>query len=269
MPTRRRLDVELVRRHLARSREHAQDLISDGVVVVDGFRADKPSRQVDQGASIVVAEGDRGDWVSRGAHKLLGAIDAFADRGLAVDGRVCVDAGASTGGFTQVLLSQGATWVHAIDVGYGQLAWQLRNDERVHVMERVNIKDLQAGDLQPAPSLAVADLSFISLRMVLPVLVTLVDSTGDVLVMVKPQFEVGRENVGAGGVVREPALRVQALQGVADTAAALGWPAIGVTPSVLPGPSGNVEYFLWLRHAPTESPVGLADFERAVQEGPQ
>ena len=269
MTIRRRLDVELVRRHLARSRDHAQELIGAGAVVVDGFSADKPSRQVSDGASIVVADSGQTEWVSRGAHKLLGALEVFGDLGLKIDGRVCLDAGASTGGFTQVLLKHGAAMVHAIDVGYGQLAWQLRTDERVHVMERVNIKDVRTSDLQPEPTVAVADLSFISLRMVIPVLGVLVGVDGDLVVMVKPQFEVGRENVGSGGVVRDRALRVRALSDVADSAADHGWHTIAVTPSGLPGPSGNVEYFLWLRHAPTCERVGIAEFEKAVQEGPQ
>lgn len=281
MPIRRRLDVELVRRHLASSREHAQELIASGAVVVDGFVAEKSSRQVVESASIVVAatSGDsgelgRGQWVSRGAFKLLGALEDFEPRGLNADGRVCLDAGASTGGFTQVLLHRGAHLVHAVDVGYGQLAWTLRNHPDVHVMERTNIRELKPEDLSPPPEFVVADLSFISLRLVLPVLTALAVPRADMVLMVKPQFEVGRENLGAGGVVRQAESRIQAVWDVACVAAHVEWPAIAITASRLPGPSGNVEYFIWLKHRlelprTSSTPIGFEDIERAVQEGPQ
>ena len=158
---RRRLDAELVRRGLARSREHAAELVDTGRITVGGRRAEKPATQVETAAALVVTQPEPSDdWVGRGAGKLDGALDALAARGLAppVHGRVCLDAGASTGGFTQMLLARGARLVHAVDVGYGQLAWPLRTDDRVLVRERTNVRDLAAGSLDPAPSLVVADL---------------------------------------------------------------------------------------------------------------
>jgi 23S rRNA (cytidine1920-2'-O)/16S rRNA (cytidine1409-2'-O)-methyltransferase len=288
---RRRLDAELVRRGLARSREHAGELVAAGRVTVGGQRADKPATQVDAAAAVVVTEPDPSDsWVGRGAGKLDGALDALAARGLApgVDDRVCLDAGASTGGFTQILLQRGARAVHAVDVGYGQLAWPLRTDERVHVHERTNVRDLAAGSLDPAPDLVVADLSFISLSLVLPALVATATDDAELLLMVKPQFEVGREKVGSGGVVRDPALHVEAVMAVLDVARDLGRELVAATASPLPGPAGNVEYFVLLRPAAAVAsgvtsattsgvrsevtsegdPDVLAEVERAVAEGP-
>jgi len=189
--------------------------------------------------------------------------------------RDCLDAGASTGGFTQVLLERGAARVLAVDVGYGQLAWSVRTDERVTVMERTNVRTLAPAGVQFRPSLVVADLSFIPLELVLPALVSVATDDADLVLMVKPQFEVGREAVG-DGVVRDPALRRSAVRGVADAAIALGRAVRGVAASPLPGPSGNVEYFLWLS-APggTMMEVGLSGealddaIARAVTEGPQ
>ncbi|WP_131742801.1 TlyA family RNA methyltransferase [Actinomadura roseirufa] len=264
---RRRLDAELVRRKLARSREHASQLIGDGRVRVGGQRAGKAATQVDAGAAIVVDEAGAGpEYVSRGGHKLAGALAAFA--GLDVRGRRCLDAGASTGGFTDVLLRAGAAHVHAVDVGYGQIAWSLRTDERVTVLERVNIRDLEPAMLgAPPPDLVVGDLSFISLKLVLGPVRRCVAPGADYAVMVKPQFEVGKDRVGAGGVVRDPELRAGAVRGVADHAAALGLGVLGVTASPLPGPSGNVEYFLWLRAGAPE--LDDADLAKAIEEGPR
>ncbi|WP_336923572.1 TlyA family RNA methyltransferase [Aquipuribacter sp. SD81] len=250
---RRRLDAELVRRGLARSREHAAQLVGAGRVTVGGQTAAKPATQVDAAAPVVVVDAEPADsWVGRGAGKLDGALDALAAQGLApeVRGRVCLDAGASTGGFTQVLLSRGAACVHAVDVGYGQLAWPLRTDERVRVHERTNVRDLTTGSLDPVPDLVVADLSFISLRLVLPALLAASAPATDLLLMVKPQFEVGRDRVGSGGVVRDPSLREDAVVQVLEHAAGLGVEALTVTASPLPGPSGNVEYFVLLRRGP-------------------
>ncbi|GAA2168503.1 TlyA family RNA methyltransferase [Actinomadura napierensis] len=264
---RRRLDAELVRRKLARSREHASQLIADGRVRVGGQRAAKPATQVETGAAIVVDEAEAGpEYVSRGGHKLAGALKAF--EGLEAKGRVCLDAGASTGGFTDVLLRAGAAHVYAVDVGYGQIAWSLRTDERVTVMERVNIRDLEPGMLGGArPELVVGDLSFISLKLVLGPIQRCAAPNADYALMVKPQFEVGKDRVGAGGVVREPELRAEAVRGVAGHAAAIGLGVRGVTASPLPGPSGNVEYFLWLRAG--APPLDDADLEKAIAEGPQ
>ncbi|MFI6909296.1 TlyA family RNA methyltransferase [Nonomuraea sp. NPDC050394] len=273
MSRRVRLDSELVRRGLARSREQAAQLIEAGRVTVGGQVAGKAATQVDTAAAIVVARSPDGpDYVSRGAHKLLGALEAF--KALSVEGRRCLDAGASTGGFTDVLLRHGAAHVLAVDVGYGQLAWSLRTDERVTVMERVNVRDLTPEMVGEAPTLIVGDLSFISLRLVLPALAAVAAPSADFVMLVKPQFEVGKERVGAGGVVREPALRAQAVRDAATKAQDIGLAVRGVTASPLPGPSGNVEYLLWLGKGEGEPPVaGLldldAEIQRAVEEGPQ
>jgi 23S rRNA (cytidine1920-2'-O)/16S rRNA (cytidine1409-2'-O)-methyltransferase len=273
---RRRLDAELVRRRLARSREHARALIDAGSVRVRGAVATKPATQVEEADPIVVAEGESPDgYVSRGAHKLIGALAAFPS--VVVAGRDCLDAGASTGGFTQVLLQRDAARVLAVDVGYGQLAWPVRTDPRVSVMERTNVRGLTRGDVPWRPDLVVADLSFIPLELVLPALADIAADEADLLLLVKPQFEVGRAAVG-DGVVRDPVLRRSAVHGVATAAMALGLTVRGVAASPLPGPSGNVEYFLWLSRAGGrmgEDVLSLAgdDLERAiaraVTEGPQ
>ncbi len=218
---------------------------------VAGVRATKPATAVTTDVALVVSGGADGPgYVSRGAHKLAGAVAAFAPHGLVVRGRRCLDAGASTGGFTQVLLQHGAASVVAVDVGYGQLAWSLRQDARVVVLERTNVRDLTPEAVGGPVDLVVGDLSFISLRLVLDPLLGVVRPDADLLLLVKPQFEVGRESVGRGGVVRDPELRAQAVTAVAQAAAARGWGARGVTVSPLPGPAGNVEYFVWLRRGP-------------------
>jgi 23S rRNA (cytidine1920-2'-O)/16S rRNA (cytidine1409-2'-O)-methyltransferase len=267
---RSRLDAELVRRGLARSREQAADLIAAGRVTVSGEAAAKPATQVTRDAPITVTEtdGDPG-YVSRGGHKLAGALAAFPD--LTVAGRYCLDAGASTGGFTDVLLRAGAVHVTAADVGYGQLAWALQTDPRVTVLDRVNVRSLQpeqvAGPDGRRPDLVVADLSFISLALVLPALVGSVDLDADFVLLVKPQFEVGKGRVGAGGVVRDAGLRAEAVASVGEAAAGLGLGVRGVTASPLPGPAGNVEYFVWLRRG--APPLDDKDLRRAIAEGPQ
>ncbi|WP_410539109.1 TlyA family RNA methyltransferase [Streptomyces sp. KL2] len=266
---RNRLDAELVRRGLARSREHAGRLIAAGRVTVGGATATKPATQVETGAAVVVAEDAADpDYVSRGGHKLAGALAAFAPRGLTVAGRRALDAGASTGGFTDVLLRAGAARVVAVDVGYGQLAWSLQSDERVLVRDRTNVRELTLEQIGGEPvDLVVGDLSFIPLGLVLPALARCAAPGADLVLMVKPQFEVGRERLGSGGVVRSPALRAEAVRTVAGRAAELGFGVLGVTASPLPGPSGNVEYFLWLRAGAPE--LDPADVDRAVAEGPQ
>lgn len=267
MPPRRRLDTELVRRGLARSREHAAALVADGRVRVGGQAATKAATAVDPAAAVLVIEPASGeDYVSRGGHKLAGALDVFAADGLDMSGRRCLDAGASTGGFTDVLLRRGAAAVVAVDVGYGQLAWSLRTDPRVEVLDRTNVRDLTLELVGEPVDVVVADLSFISLRLVLAPLLAVRVPHADLVLMVKPQFEVGRERVGKGGVVREPALRAEAVLTVARAASEVGLGVAGVTASPLPGPSGNVEYFLWLRAgASRPSPDDVA---RAVEEGP-
>jgi len=266
---RARLDTELVRRGLARSREQAAELVAAGRVSVSGSTAAKAATQVEEGTSIKVADDtDDPGYASRGGHKLAGALTAFAPAGLTVDGRHCLDAGASTGGFTDVLLRAGAATVLAVDVGYGLLAWRLRTDERVTVVERTNVRTMEPADLPgPTPDLVVADLSFISLRLVLAALRRCAAPDADFLLMVKPQFEVGRDRLGAGGVVRDPQLRTESVVAVAAAAADLGLGVAAVTASPLPGPSGNVEYFLWLN--PAAPPLNLSDVDRAVAQGPQ
>ena len=269
MTRRARVDAELVRRGLARSRQQAAELIGAGRVTIDGMPAAKPATAVAVSAALTVEGDDERTWVSRGAHKLIGALDVF---GLSVENRRCLDAGASTGGFTEVLLDRGAREVVAVDVGYGQLAWSLRNDPRVIVLERTNVRELTADAVGGPVDLLVADLSFISLATVLPALISCASHDADIVPMVKPQFEVGKDRVGAGGVVSDPQLRADAVLAVARRAADLQWQPVGVAASPLPGPSGNVEYFLHLR-ARAESPLQGDRLEqavhRAVSEGPQ
>ncbi|WP_037908010.1 TlyA family RNA methyltransferase [Actinacidiphila yeochonensis] len=266
---RRRLDAELVRRSLARSREHASQLIAAGRVTVGGATATKPATQVETSAALVVAEDlDAPEYVSRGGHKLAGALEAFVPRGLAVAGRRALDAGASTGGFTDVLLRAGVAEVVAVDVGYGQLAWSLQSDPRVVVKDRTNVRELTPEAIGGRRvDVVVGDLSFIPLGLVLPALVGCAEPDADLVLMVKPQFEVGRERLGSGGVVRSTQLRAESVKKVAGQAAELGLGVLGVTASPLPGPSGNVEYFLWMRSgAPALDP---AEADRAVAEGPR
>jgi 23S rRNA (cytidine1920-2'-O)/16S rRNA (cytidine1409-2'-O)-methyltransferase len=266
MARRTRLDAELVRRGLARSREQAAALIEAGRVDVRGAPARKAAAMVDPADPVRVRGEDQArDYVSRGGHKLVGALAAFVPRGLAVAGRRCLDAGASTGGFTEVLLREGAAEVVAVDVGYGQLAWALRTDERVRVHERTNVRTLTPDVIGGPVDLTVADLSFISLRLVLPALAGCTAPDGDLVLMVKPQFEVGKERVGAGGVVREAALRAEAVLGVAAAGARLGLGVAGVVASPLPGPSGNVEFFVWFRRG--APPVEEAAVRAAVDAG--
>ncbi len=265
MSSRIRLDAELVRRGLARSREQAAELISGGRVAVAGLTAGKPATQVGRDAAITVSGGTGPQYVSRGGHKLAGALAAFG--GLTVAGRRCLDAGASTGGFTDVLLRAGAAHVVAVDVGYGQLAWALRGDPRVTVLERVNVRELQPAQVAPPPGLVVADLSFISLATVLPALVSCAAPDADFVLLVKPQFEVGKGRVGPGGVVRDPALRAEAVSGIAQAAACRGLGVAGITASPLPGPAGNVEYFLWLRRG--APPLDDGALQQAISDGPR
>jgi 23S rRNA (cytidine1920-2'-O)/16S rRNA (cytidine1409-2'-O)-methyltransferase len=261
--TLRRLDAELTRRGLARSREHARVLIDNGSVRVKGTIARKPATQVDVADPILVAQSEGPTWASRGSLKLLGALTAFPE--IQIHGRRALDAGASTGGFTDVLLHEGATEVLAIDVGYGQIAWSLREDPRVILLERTNVRHLEPEQLPFKPDLVVADLSFISLCSVLPALARCICEGGDLCVLVKPQFEVGRENLRKG-VVRDPAQHAQALSKVADSAGSCRcWP-MGVTVSPLPGPAGNIEFFLWLRRAqtPPEQALNAEELASAI-----
>ena len=258
-----RLDAELVRRELARSRENAVELITAGKVLVNGIPATKAATQVDAQISITLKD-EQAEFVSRGGHKLAGALDHFVN--LKVKEKVALDAGASTGGFTDVLLKRGAKKVIAADVGYGQLAWQLQSDNRVKILDRVNVRSLTKEQVGEDIDLVVADLSFISLKIVLPALIAVAKDEADFLVMVKPQFEVGKDKLGAGGVVRDAALRKEAVAAVADVAFSLGLGCLGVVASPLPGPSGNVEYFLWLSKA--RAALLEVDLDLATEKGP-
>lgn len=265
-----RVDAELVRRNLAPSRQHARELIAAGRVLLDGEAVRKAARQMDPAQPLLVVESEREDYVSRGAWKLIGALDLLGEDGPAVEGVRCLDAGASTGGFTDVLLRRGAAHVVAVDVGYGQIAWRLREDPRVTVVERTNVRTLDPALVAPAPGLVVGDLSFISLTLVIPALVGAADPRADFLLLVKPQFEVGKERLGNGGVVRDTSLHAWAMRKVADCAAANGLSVAGAAPSPLPGPAGNVEYFLYMRAGAADSPCANVDaaIEQAVAQGP-
>ena len=252
MARKRRLDLHLLTLGLASSRQQAQRLIRAGKVRdVHGQRLEKPGQEVAEEALVEVEQPPR--FVSRGGEKLLGALQAFP---VEVNGRVCLDGGISTGGFTDCLLQHGASRVYGIDVGYGQTAWSLRTDERVVLRERTNLRRLTAEELfgedEQRPTLAVADVSFISLSLVLPALRGLMITEGldakncEAIVLVKPQFEVGRQRVGKGGVVRDPAAHIDAITGVIAAAQPLGWKPSGLVASPLTGPAGNHEYLLWL-----------------------
>jgi len=259
VPKHLRLDAELVRRGLVASRAEARRAIEDGLVEVNGVKAEKVATMVASATPVALA-GPLAPFVSRGGVKLDGALERFQ---LDVSGRRWLDAGASTGGFTDCLLKRGASQVAAVDVGYGQLDWSLRNDERVTVIERANVRDLTLDMIPWQPDGVVADLSFISLRLVLPALAGVAVDDADIVVMVKPQFEVGRDAVGSGGVVRDPELWRSAVRGVIDRAAELGLGPAGIVPSGLPGPAGNREFFVWLRRDTSSDPEGL---EAAIAE---
>lgn len=270
---RARLDAELVRRGLARSRDQAAELIAAGRVAVSGTVAAKAATQVARDTPITVAdETAEPGYASRGGVKLTGALAAFGDGTdpLVVAARRCLDAGASTGGFTDVLLRAGAAHVVAVDVGYGQLAWSLRGDPRVTTLDRQNVRSLRQEQVAVAgglPELVVADLSFISLTLVLPVLVDCAVDDADLVLLVKPQFEVGRGRVGPRGVVRDPELRAAAVTAVCERAAGLHRGVHGLVASRLPGPAGNVEYFVWLRRC--APPLDDDVLRRVIEAGPR
>ncbi|HEU4658866.1 MAG TPA: TlyA family RNA methyltransferase [Capillimicrobium sp.] len=250
--TKVRLDALLAQRGLFESRSRAAASVLAGEVLLgaDRRRAAKPGQMVDD--EVIVAIDERPQFVSRGGRKLANALDAL---GIDPAGRRCLDVGASTGGFTDCLLQRGAEHVVAVDVAYGELAWSLRTDGRVTVLERVNARALEPSQLPYEPDLVVADVSFISLTKVLPAVLACAAHRFDALVMVKPQFEVGRERVGKGGVVRDPELRREAVVSVAEAARALGAAVLGAAPSGLPGPKGNRETFLWLAEGGREGAV--------------
>ena len=273
MAVRRRLDAELVHRKIARSREQAVELIKNRQVSVQGIVAEKPATQVTSDVSIKVEGTEAVEWASRGAHKLLGAMAAFGPLGLDFTGKKVLDAGASTGGFTDVALRNGAKEVVAVDVGYGQLIWRLHNHPQVRVVDRTNIRYLTVEHCGGQCDLMVGDLSFISLKLVLPAVIACMRPGAELVPMVKPQFEVGKERLGHGGVVRSSMLRAEATTAVAMFAQSLGLSLKSVVASPLPGPSGNVEYFLWLVNDNNASALAQDDVTAlvtaAVLEGPQ
>lgn len=258
--TRRRVDQELVRRGLVGSREEARRVIDLRRVQVDGAPVRKASTLVLPDQRLIVG-GPPPRFVSRGGEKLQGALERFE---LDVVGDRVLDAGISTGGFTDCLLQAGATHVVGVDVGYGQTAERVRRDPRVHLLERRNVRELTLDDVGGAPiDLLVADLSFISLTTVLPVLLPLVRPEGRAVLLVKPQFEVGRERIGKGGVVRDPEARGVAIERVGSAAAEAGWPIADLMPSPLRGAAGNVEFLALLSTAPATQPLS-AWIARAV-----
>jgi 23S rRNA (cytidine1920-2'-O)/16S rRNA (cytidine1409-2'-O)-methyltransferase len=255
---RRRLDVELVRRGLVPSRARAVEAVDAGRVLVGGAPVTTPARQVaPDEAVVIVAAGD--EYVGRGGHKLAAALDAF---GLDVDGCCAVDVGSSTGGFTDCLLQRSATHVVAIDVGTNQLAWSLRQDPRVTVMEKTNVRDLAAGALDPAPSVCVVDVSFISLRTVAPHLLAISAPDAAFVLLVKPQFEAGRARLPRGGVVRDPDVHAAVLREVVAALDALGLGVLAVIPSPLRGADGNAEFLAHARAGRAE--VSEAALDEAV-----
>ena len=247
MTKKSRLDLHLLTKGLVKSREEAQKLIRSGKVkTVHGEILDKPGREVLSDIKIQITQPLR--YVSRGGEKLAEAFNQFP---LDIKNRVCLDAGISTGGFTDCLLQLGAARVYGVDVGYGQTAWSIRNDPRVVLLERTNIRYLTPEKLfhdgDPIPDFAVADLSFISLKIVLPAIKLLLDhESSELLLLVKPQFEVGRDKVGKGGVVREYFLHLEAIKDVVEESQKFGWFPRGLIPSPLKGPAGNQEYLLWM-----------------------
>ncbi|HTG47825.1 MAG TPA: TlyA family RNA methyltransferase [Actinomycetota bacterium] len=261
---RRRLDAELVRRGLAPSRAQAREAVSAGQVTVGGVPATKPATLVTEDAAVRVL-GPVRPFVSRGGGKLAAALDRFA---IDPEGLGCLDAGASTGGFTDCLLRRGAARVLAVDVGYGQLAWEVRSDPRVVVLERTNVRTLRPEGLPFVPDLLVADLSFISLATVLPALSSMGSASAAYVLLVKPQFEAGRSAVGKGGVVTDPAVWRRALDRVVTVAGATGLAPLGAIASPLPGPAGNVEFLLHLRRGSAGAKLDLdPDLDAAIAEG--
>jgi len=246
---RKRLDVLLVDRGLVESREQARRLIMAGAVVVNDQRVDKPGTLIAPMATVRVKSEARSRYVSRGGHKLEAALQAFA---IPVQGVVALDVGASTGGFTDCLLQHGATKVYAVDVGYGQLAWSLRQDPRVVSLERQNIRKLDPASLMEPPTLAVIDASFISLTLVIPKVLELIAPNGTLIALVKPQFEVGKGKVGKGGVVRDPMLHAEVVAKLQAQAEQWHIEVRGVIESPLVGPKGNKEFLLWLQKRYTE-----------------
>ena len=260
--TKERLDILLVEKGLAASRERAKAYIMAGLVTVDGQKSDKAGTVVPVSAQIIV-HGDSIGFVSRGGLKLAKALKQF---NLDLVGKVMADVGASTGGFTDCALQNGITKVYAIDVGYGQLAWSLRTDTRVINMERTNIRNVTAADLGELLDFISIDVAFISLGKVLPVVKTLLAPQGEVVALIKPQFEAGREKVGKKGVVRDPAVHLEVINNVVNMAGSLSLVPLGLTFSPVKGPEGNIEYLLYLANYPAAAAVEEASIAAVVAE---
>lgn len=262
-----RLDILLLNKGLAESRAKAQAIIMEGLVFVGGQRVDKPGTPTDPEAQIEV-RGKLCPYVSRGGLKLEKALDFF---GVCPEGFACSDSGASTGGFTDCLLQKGAKKVYAIDVGYGQLAWKIREDPRVVVMERTNIRNVTPEQIGEPLDLSVVDVSFISLKLVLPVIHQLLKPTGQVLCLIKPQFEAGRDKVGKKGVVRELSTHVEVLENFLELARGLGFTVVNLTYSPVKGPEGNIEFLGHLSKTPVETeeftPQGVAEEAHEALKG--
>lgn len=249
-----RLDVLLVKRNLAESREKAKALIMSGIVYVNGQKEDKAGTTFEETAPIVV-RGSTLKYVSRGGLKLEKAMDRF---GVRLDGKICMDVGASTGGFTDCMLQNGAVKVYSVDVGHGQLAWKLRNDERVVCMEKTNIRYVTPEDIADPIGFASIDVSFISLTKVLGPVKALLEDNGQIVCLIKPQFEAGREKVGKKGVVREPAVHLEVIDMVIDYALSIGFEALNLEFSPIKGPEGNIEYLLYLQKHPEDQEAEYA-----------
>jgi 23S rRNA (cytidine1920-2'-O)/16S rRNA (cytidine1409-2'-O)-methyltransferase len=249
-----RLDALLVERGLIQGRELAKSVVMAGDVFVNGRRSDKPGAQMNGDEEIEVRGGER-KYVSRGGYKLERALDFFA-----VDpaNRVCLDAGASTGGFTDCLLQRGARLVYAVDVGYGQLAWSLRSDPRVVSLERVNARGITPDMFAETPTLAVVDVSFISLALVLPAVGAAIAADAEAICLIKPQFEAGRDKVGKRGVVREPETHLEVLTAFLKNARSSGFAVLGVTHSPIRGPEGNIEFLGYLAKTGDGAPIDVA-----------
>ena len=249
-----RLDVLLVKRNLAESREKAKALIMSGIVYVNGQKEDKAGTIFEETAPIEV-RGSTLKYVSRGGLKLEKAMDCF---GVRLDGKICMDVGASTGGFTDCMLQNGAVKVYSVDVGHGQLAWKLRNDERVVCMEKTNIRYVTPEDIADPIGFASIDVSFISLTKVLGPVKALLEDNGQIVCLIKPQFEAGREKVGKKGVVREPAVHLEVIDMVIDYALSIGFEALNLEFSPIKGPEGNIEYLLYLQKHPEDQEAEYA-----------
>ena len=256
-----RIDVLMVEKGLAESREKAKSILMSGNVYIDEVKVDKPGTNVPADANIIVRQRD--PYVSRGGHKLEKAMKVFP---LDLKGKICMDVGASTGGFTDCMLQNGAAKVYAVDVGYGQLAWKLRVDSRVVNLERTNIRYLDPALIQDKLDFASVDVAFISLKLVLPVLENLMEDGKQIVALIKPQFEAGRDKVGKKGVVRDLAVHKEVCREIADFAAGNGFSVAGFDFSPIKGPEGNIEYLIFLVKGSCEASFDLSKIDGIVEK---